>query len=186
MKSFLSFNLMVACAFLVFATQAHAYLLITPDNPTPYATGNDTSQADTNASLDTLIGTSDYLYKADVGGGDAGPLSASYDTTFLNTATDPSGAIIDYMGSGPYVGPPSYLLVKDGNQDPAWYLFDLSSTWNGMEEIQLSDFWPQQGAISHVALYGQSVPEPATMLLLGCALLGLVACGRKLVKRGPS
>jgi hypothetical protein len=64
-------------------------------------------------------------------------------------------------------------------------LFNLTSLgWDGMETLNLSGFWPQQGAISYVALYGDAkkVPEPTTMLLLGFGLLGLVGFGRKIKK----
>jgi hypothetical protein len=52
-------------------------------------------------------------------------------------------------------------------------LFRLA--WNGLETITLENFWPNQGAISHVTLYGGTpttrVPEPGTMGLLGAGLL---------------
>jgi hypothetical protein len=56
--------------------------------------------------------------------------------------------------------------------------------WDGMEILELTGFWPNQGAISHVSLYGnrQSVPEPATMLLLGTGIFGLALFGRKKIK----
>jgi hypothetical protein len=115
-----------------------------------------------------------------VGGSDEGPLAGSYETTFSNTATDPSDALIHYVG-GDYVDAVTWLLVKDGNNSPAWYLFNLTDLgWNGMEDLVLTGFWPQNGAISHVTLYGTatSVPEPATLSLLGAGLIG-VFLGRR-------
>ncbi len=95
--------------------------------------------------------------------------AGSYETTFLKTSSDPSGANIAYTGGGDIVGPLMYLLVKE------------AKGWNGTEDLILSGFWPNQGAISHVSLYGAStpVPEPATMLLLGVGLVGLAGFGRK-------
>jgi hypothetical protein len=110
---------------------------------------------------------------------DSGPLSRSYSTTF-SPPTDPSGATITY-GAGSFVGPTAFLLVKDGNQTPAWYLFNLTSLvgWDGKETLELSNFWPQQGSISHVALYGTPVPIPTAAWLLGTGLIGLVAIRRR-------
>jgi hypothetical protein len=143
--------------------------------------GNETSQAAINAIIGPQITPAVLLYNADPSSGESGALWDSYATAFNG---DLSGATISYTG-GDIVGPDSYLLVKDGNHAPAWYLFGLSDAgWNGMEDLVLSGFWPDGGAISHVTLYGtQSVPEPTTMLLFGSGILFVGAFGRKRFKK---
>jgi hypothetical protein len=123
------------------------------------------------------------LYKDDVEGGEEGTLAGSYSTEYFNTPSDPADFTITYDG-GPFAScPECILLVKDGNHEPAQYLFYLGN-WNGTDSIIGTGFWPNRGAISHVALYGRatSVPEPSTLLLLGSGVLGLGLAGRKFAK----
>ena len=129
-------------------------------------------------------GTLNELYKQDVSAvSDTGPYAGSYGTTFANTPTDPMDATIAWVMNTPFIGgPPIYLLVKNGNEVPRWYIFDLSALWDGKETINMTGFWPNQGSISHVALYGDStgiaLSEPITLLLLGFGLVGLAGVRR--------
>jgi PEP-CTERM motif len=172
-------ELLLLFGILVLAMPANAALIITPSTDTPL-TGNDPSQAVIDGIIDPLLGSSTELYKQDAGViGDSGTLAGSYETGFNG---DLSGGTIEYVG-GDIVGPIAYLLVKDGNQEPAWYFYNMTAdpiNWNGMETIVLSSFWPENGSISHVTLYGNStsVPEAGTLLLFGSGLIGLVGYRR--------
>ena len=107
----------------------------------------------------------------------------SYETTFSNTSTNPTEAWIKYV-TGPIIDCPScWLLVKDGNHSPAWYLFNISN-WNGEEDIYLNGFWSGGGgAISHVAIYGgppgTSVLAPGPLGIMSIGLL-LISVMRRL------
>jgi PEP-CTERM motif-containing protein len=120
------------------------------------------------------------LYKMDrTDATESGLFAAFYETQFLNSPTDPSGAEITNSLVAWITCGDCYLAIKDGNHSPGYYFYDLSG-WNGKDTITLADFWPQQGAISHVAIWGdkQSVPEPGTLSLLGAGLL-LAAFGSR-------
>ena len=74
-----------------------------------------------------------------------------------------------------------YLFVKGGGGEYSWYLFDISD-WDTVEDLVLTNFWPTQGSISHVALYGQPVPLPASVFLLGAGCAALA--GARVKRRG--
>jgi hypothetical protein len=178
MKKF-ALAVMLVYGVLAFGLQAHA-LSITPAS-TPQWSGNETSQNAINSIIEQYLGTAVLLYNADPQEADSGPLQNSYTTIFNG---DLSGGTISYTG-GSFIGDPQYMLVKDGNHTPAWYLFDLTSSWDGKEALVLSGFWPANGSISHISLYGSpetQVPEPTTILLLGLGLIGVAGFRRKFKK----
>lgn len=123
--------------------------------------------------------SSNELYKSDEDGDaigdDSGPFSSNYTTEFTNDIGDPMDALI-YLNSGAGMLTANWLMVKDGNNSPVWYLFDISG-WDGISDITLTGFWPGPGAISHVGIY--AVPEPGTLALFGIGLLGAALSRRK-------
>jgi hypothetical protein len=157
--------------------KAHA-LSITPAT-FPQFTGTDNSNLSA-AQISAIVGVTVIdVYKQDQGGSESGSFGSSYNTSFNDTPTDPSGALIDYISGPSITGSSIFLYVKDGNANPAFYIFNLSALgWNGTDDLVLSGFWPQQGAISHITiLTGTQVPDAGgTLALLGLAIgsLGLV------------
>lgn len=193
-KSILWVTKAVRAGLFVAASVCTSYALsIAPLSITPSDSqwqGNDTSQPDINIVISGVIGNSTELYKQNVGeSGDTGFFAANYTTVFAATPTDPSAATVTWDG-GAFIPATAYMLVKDGSQIPAWYLFDLSALgWDGKHTLELTGFWPNQGAISHVAFYsGQSdipgVPDgSSTIAMLGLAfgVLGLLRTRRSFV-----
>lgn len=143
-------------------------------------TGNDTSTAVINSIIFSTYGVTEaYTMNYPGGVGDeSGAAAAWYNTTFN---ADASGGAVTWNGPGTISGP-TYFLVKDGNQTPAWYLFNISN-WDGKSTIDFSGFWPGNGSISHVSIFGTtSVPDGGSMaMLLGMALMGLAGV-RRLIK----
>ena len=166
---------------------------ITPDDCTIGSCWTTEQQSALKISeVESLIGESDLvlLYKSEQsdseGSIDSGLFASSYDTTFLNSPTDPADALMEYIGGASIDCFACYLLIKDGDHSPAQYIFDLSDLsylsiaggWDGVMDLFLDGFWPDKGAISHIAIYGV-VPLPAAFWLFGTALIGFVGISRR-------
>jgi len=143
-------------------------------------------------------------YKSDVSGSsgngsDSGTFAASYNTLFSNAANDPQDFDITWNSPNPFINDSRvFLLVKDGNQSPNQYIFDISrqSTlfplggintpgWDGKATIQARGFWPAQGSISHIEIFGSGIarpadgptpiPEPTSLAIFATGLVCLVS-----------
>ena len=149
------------------------------------------------AGLDLLYkaNSNDDPFSTDPALPEFGDLKDSYSTKFVIDLMNPSvdgftGATISHDDGEPKAdckspGSLCYLLVKDGNNNPTSYLFDISMIWDGEMDIVLKNFWGTDGAgsangsISNVQIWGPSpVPVPAAVWLFGTALLGFIGLSR--------
>ncbi len=161
-------------------TSAHA-LSLDPSQADWTSSQNSNCDAACVSQLTGIAGLVE-LYKQNNDGSEAGSLADSYTTTFNG---DLSAFTIAYNGGPEVICGTCVLLVKDGNQDPNQYVFNISAGtvdfWNGTESIFGSNFWPGPGSISHAAIYnvGGTVPEPTSLLLLGAGVAGVSLMRRK-------
>jgi hypothetical protein len=196
-----------ACIIALFAIDARAAFVLSPldpedsnsDHPLLLLTGDQTAVPAIEAAIENELGLATgtletlLLYKADEPEDpeEHGPLALSYMTQFVDPPNDPSGATISYEGGDFAIA--QYALVKDGAANPAWYFFDVTG-WNGTDDLVFEGFWPGQGAISHISLYGTTqeetngdpppngeIPEPASVVVwsLLAAAVGLAAMRRR-------
>ena len=195
MKKKITIHLLMSLFFVMIAVQAHAAVTLTPttNDWSGYANGVPAIFAEWNALLEAegstlTVGNDTELYKKDVGVLDVGQYKDSYNTLFFPVGeSDPSYARTWHVsGTDVITTSPTYLLVKGGAQNVTWYGYDLSA-WDGLETIEMNNFWLHQGSISHIAIYGddngQEVPEPATMLIFGAGLVGLAGYRSRMKKR---
>ena len=189
---------LITAVLMMFALEAQALVITTStidgaacDSSTCWS-GSTPNNPDAD-DVSFIIGVADLvsLYKADVPKEgritvESGLFTSSYETSFTPVPTnpadplDPENAFISYV-EGDFIScPECFLVVKDGNHDPIWYIFDIGS-WNGTDDIEIMNFWPDSGAISHVDIVGRitSVPVPAPVWLFCSGLLGLVGVARR-------
>lgn len=138
--------------------------------------------------INDLFGTSfskgEELYKNDfvkdsLVGTSSGSFSGSYEVLW-NASLEPTGGTLSWLVDTSYIMcGECYVAVKDGNNDPRYYFFDISDDWNGTDDLVFSGFWDEgEGAISHISIWGSTaveVPEPGTLGLMGLGLMGFVA-----------
>lgn len=180
----------MATALVTASAASHALLL---EPGTADYDGNDGSGSygPSNCEPDCindLFGTSfskgEELYKNDavegsLDGTSSGSFSGSYEMLW-NATSDPTGGTLSWLVDTSYIMcGECYVAVKDGNNDPRYYFFDISNAWNGTDDIVFSGFWSDTtGAISHVSIWGNpavEVPEPGTLGLMGLGLMGFIA-----------
>lgn len=190
-RMFYSACLAAGIAALSLPAQA---LSITPESAPVFTTNNaSTLTAAEVASMANFTGgTLALVYKSEVdGGAEEGTAAGYYRTAYDLTPSEPSKATLTWDSALSFIACPTcYLLVKDGSQIPAQYLFDIGN-WNGKDSIEMTGFWPDNGAISTVSIFNLAaadgggtvamIPEAETyaMMLAGLGLVGFMVSRRR-------
>jgi hypothetical protein len=149
---------------------------ITPATLPPFVF---TSDDNSSPSLATVAGwvmlpSVDELYKQNSGGAEEKTFASSYSAS-ITPAADYEDILFEYDAGATFGDPNLFALIKDGNQEPAIYVFNISN-WDRVSDLRFLDFWrsPVQGSISHFSIYGGDdppggglggVPEPVSILV---------------------
>lgn len=187
--------LIFALGVTLVAQDAHASISLSPGDD--ILNGSDTvppGQVNPLSADQVEVLLSNYLgidvdltecFKDDVGGVNSGAYADDYNVQW-DPDTDPSGGTLSWLGPDT-ITDALYLGVKDGNNADYYYIFDISS-WNGTEDIVLSGFWPDNGAISHLSIFCggdvPQIPEPGSLVIWGAlGIVGLVAARSRFRKQ---
>jgi hypothetical protein len=191
LKTALSTGAFAAVAAMggLLSTPAHAVITLSAGDA--ICTSNENGGNDSTFLDDCGLTGLTFFYKSNQGGSEEGSFADDYETSFV-PATE---ADITWDGPDKITCPTCYLIAKDGDSEPNWFLFDLGS-WDGMETISLDPLF-FKGTInqnfSHVSIWGEAngngggggngngggMPEPGTLALAGIALLGAAVARRR-------
>ena len=108
---------------------------------------------------------------------------------YATSSTNYNGTLtggLQIMSPTPDVSGYEYVLGKYDGQNAGYVLFYMPD-FGGSSIPEFScSLWtdnPDKYQLSHATVFGSSVPEPATMFLLGTGLIGLALFGRKKITK---